>query len=104
MDGDHPHAHGTKGGRRGGAREAPLGSVNDGRRRAPTRSDLRRVTERAGFPTAGGAIANAGCAPDHSRTHALTHSRTHRFTYLFANPFRVFVTVNDPSARAEILM
>jgi len=28
----------------------------------------------------------------------------HRFTYVFVNPFRVFVTVNVPSARAEILM
>ena len=26
------------------------------------------------------------------------------FTYVLLNPFRVFVTVNDPSARAEILM
>lgn len=28
----------------------------------------------------------------------------YRFTYVLVNPFRVFVTVNEPSRRAEILM
>lgn len=28
----------------------------------------------------------------------------HRFTYVLLKPFRVFVTVNVPSERAEILM
>ena len=28
----------------------------------------------------------------------------YRFAYVLLNPFRVFVTVNDPSARAETLM
>jgi hypothetical protein len=28
----------------------------------------------------------------------------YRFAYVFANPFRVFVTVKDPSVCAEILM
>jgi hypothetical protein len=33
-----------------------------------------------------------------------TDKLLHRFPYSFTNPFLSFVTVNDPSGRAEILM
>ena len=34
----------------------------------------------------------------------ITDHRSRRLSYSFTNPFLSFVTVNDPSARAEILM
>ena len=41
------------------------------------------------------------CARNRTREPA---NQRYRFPYAFENPFLVFVTVNDPSARAEILM
>jgi hypothetical protein len=42
--------------------------------------------------------------PEAVAHRAIRTAQFYLFTYLFEYPFRVFVTVNDPSARAEILM
>ena len=80
----------------GAAAQPSLPAGRDARERPSTEPDARRTHARSHKPA-----HERTRAPAHPRTRAPAH---YRFTYVLLNPFRVFVTVNVPSARAEILM